>query len=83
MHCSTKRSFLAGAALLIASASAFAQGGRVGRIVVGFAPGGTTDTVARIVAEQIRHDGGPNLVVDNKTGAGGRIAVEAVKAARG
>lgn len=81
MHYPTQRLLLAGAALLIASASAFAQGGRVGRIVVGFAPGGTTDTVARIVAEQIRHDGGPNLVVDNKTGAGGRIAVEAVKAA--
>jgi tripartite-type tricarboxylate transporter receptor subunit TctC len=54
---------------------------RVGRIVVGFAAGGTADLVARVVAEQIRADGGPNFLVENKTGAGGQIAVETVKSA--
>lgn len=62
-----------------ATAPALAQNGRNYRIVVGFPPGGTTDLVARVIAEQIRADGGPSFVVENRTGAGGRLAIDSVK----
>jgi tripartite-type tricarboxylate transporter receptor subunit TctC len=51
------------------------------KIVVGFAPGGSTDRVARIVAERLQEKLGIPVIVDNKTGAGGRIAAMQVKAA--
>jgi tripartite-type tricarboxylate transporter receptor subunit TctC len=49
------------------------------RILVGFAPGGTTDIAARIIAQQINETSGQTLIVENKTGASGRIAAEALK----
>ncbi len=51
------------------------------RIVVGFAPGGGTDTIARMAAENIRTEYPGGLIVENKPGAASRIAVETVKAA--
>jgi tripartite-type tricarboxylate transporter receptor subunit TctC len=51
------------------------------RILVGFAPGGSADVLARMVAEGLREDFAP-IVVDNKPGAGGRIALNLVKAAK-
>jgi tripartite-type tricarboxylate transporter receptor subunit TctC len=50
------------------------------RIVVGYAPGGSSDRVARIVAEKLQAKLGVSVVVDNKTGAGGRLAAQQVKA---
>jgi tripartite-type tricarboxylate transporter receptor subunit TctC len=50
-------------------------------IVVGYAPGGSTDRVARIVADKLQAKLGVSIVVDNKTGAGGRLAAQSVKAA--
>lgn len=50
-------------------------------IVVGYAPGGSTDRVARIVAEKLQGKLGVAVVVENKTGAGGRLAAQQVKAA--
>ena len=47
-------------------------------IVVGFAPGGTADIAARIAAEAIQRQHGHIVVVDNKTGALGYIALKAV-----
>jgi tripartite-type tricarboxylate transporter receptor subunit TctC len=55
---------------------------RVARIVVGFPPGGSSDTVARFYAERLRGSYAPQVIVDSRTGAGGRVAIEAVKAAR-
>ena len=50
------------------------------RFVVPYPPGGGTDVVARIVAEQLSADIGQPVIVDNKPGAGGAIAVQAMMA---
>jgi tripartite-type tricarboxylate transporter receptor subunit TctC len=50
------------------------------RIVVGYAPGGATDRVARIVGDKLQARLGVPVVVDNKPGAGGRLAAQQVKA---
>ncbi len=51
------------------------------RIVTGFAPGGATDRVARIVGDKLQAKLGMTVVVENRTGAGGRLAAQQVKAA--
>jgi tripartite-type tricarboxylate transporter receptor subunit TctC len=50
------------------------------RIVTGFAPGGATDRVARIVADKLQAKLGTTVLVENRTGAGGRLAAQQVKA---
>ena len=50
-------------------------------VVVGYAPGGATDHAARIIAEGLQGKLGVPVIVENKTGAGGRIAAQYVKAA--
>jgi tripartite-type tricarboxylate transporter receptor subunit TctC len=49
-------------------------------IVVGYAPGGATDRVARIVGDKLAARLGVPVVVENKPGAGGRLAAQQVKA---
>jgi len=59
----------------------FAQGTYPSRpvsMVVGFAPGGGTDTVARILAKTVGDALGQQIVVENKAGAGGNIATDYV-----
>ncbi len=51
------------------------------KIVAGFAPGGTADTVSRRVADKLHPGYAKTAVVENKTGAGGQIAVSFVKTA--
>ena len=51
------------------------------KIVAGFAPGGTADIVSRRVADKLHPGYAKSAVVENKTGAGGQIAVSFVKAA--
>ena len=52
------------------------------RMLVPFAPGGPTDLIGRVLAQQLTDIWGKSVVVDNRAGAGGTIAVEtAVKAA--
>nr|WP_233506055.1 Bug family tripartite tricarboxylate transporter substrate binding protein [Rhodoferax lacus] len=51
------------------------------RILVGFPPGGGTDAIARTLADKLKDVLGTALVVDNRAGAGGQIAAQALKAA--
>ena len=50
-------------------------------LTVGFAPGGGTDTAARIVAKKLTENLGQSVVVENKSGAGGNIAAQHIAAA--
>ena len=72
------------AAFLAISCSAWGQSypARPVRLLVGFAPGGPNDIVARLVGEKLSEVWGRPVVIDNVTGAGGNLATErAAKAA--
>jgi len=49
------------------------------RILVGFPPGGTTDLLGRVVADKLKDSLGQTVLVENRPGAIGAIAAEAVK----
>jgi len=51
------------------------------KIVTGFPPGGTSDTLCRRVADKLRGDYTRSALVENKAGAGGQIAVQSMKGA--
>ncbi len=51
------------------------------RIITGFAAGGTSDTICRRVATQVAPGYAKTAVVENRTGAGGQIAIQFVKSA--
>ena len=69
-----------GAGLSGLAVPARAQAGTV-RVIVGFAPGGSVDALARMTADAVAAATGRTAVVENKAGAGGRLAVDLVKAA--
>ena len=77
-----RRQFAAQAAAVIATAAtaptAFAQE-RTTRILIGFPPGGSADVVARLLADKMRVSLGQNVIIDNKPGAAGRLALGELK----
>ena len=79
----TRRKFIAAAAAGLAAGAlpfrARAQGLETARIIVGFPPGGTTDVMARKVAEKLRGPYARSVIVDNRPGAGGQIGVTALR----
>src|SRR2546423_1315225 len=79
----TRRRFLGAAALgLVTGSVPFrtrAQGIETAKIIVGFPPGGTTDVMARKVAEKLRGPYARSVIVDNRPGAGGQLGVVALK----
>lgn len=85
MNTFTRRGMLgvAGGALLAGAARAQAgwRPDRPLRLIVGFAPGGTADLVARLAAPEMAKALGQNVVVENRAGASGNLASQAVVAA--
>ncbi len=69
------------AALALLATAAQAQGDKTIRILVGFPAGGGTDAIARTLAEKLRGPLNANVIVENKPGAGGQLAAQALKAA--
>ncbi len=51
------------------------------KLMVGFPPGGSVDQVARLLADKLRASLGQTVIVDNKPGAGGRVALNELKKA--
>ncbi|WP_444814684.1 Bug family tripartite tricarboxylate transporter substrate binding protein [Variovorax flavidus] len=69
------------AGLLAAGGMALAQpAGAPIRLLVGFPAGGGTDVIARTLAEKLKDQLGTPVVVENRAGAGGQIAAQALKA---
>ena len=72
---------LAGASALALAPLAHAQPDGPLRIVVPYAAGGSSDRAARIVADKLGPKLGRTVIVENKTGAGGRLAAQQLKGA--
>lgn len=77
-HLPLRRLLLAGL-FTVAAGLAQAQGTTPVRILVGFPPGGGSDAVARVLAEKLKDQLGVPVVVENRAGAGGQIAAQALK----
>ncbi len=78
-----RRNFVAAATLAaLAPATTLAQARHaLARIIVGFPPGGTADVIGRGLAEQLRGKYATNVIVENRPGARGSVAIHALKAA--
>lgn len=69
---------LLAAALIFTASTAQAFPDRPVRLVLGFAPGGAPDVIARVVAKQLTSQVGQSFVLDNRAGANGVLAADIV-----
>jgi tripartite-type tricarboxylate transporter receptor subunit TctC len=79
-----RRRFVQGTATFTLSTllpHSLAQSGN-GKVLVGFAAGGSLDILARIAAEGLSTKLGKQFIVENKAGASGRLAIESTKSAK-
>jgi tripartite-type tricarboxylate transporter receptor subunit TctC len=76
-----RREFTALAAAASLMPLAHAQADRTIRVLVGFPPGGSIDIVSRVLAEKMKDELKANLIIENKAGAGGRVAADLLKSA--
>src|SRR6185436_3657390 len=85
MQLSSASVAFAAALLVVHAGTALAQStdvtGRKVTLVVGFAPGGGVDTLARVVAQELTDHAGYQIVVENRPGAGSNIAAKVVATA--
>ena len=76
----SSRTWLGAAAFLFFCASPLAQNYPVKpiRLILGFAPGGSTDLVARVVGQKMSESWGQQVIIDNRPGANGMIGADLV-----
>ncbi|MBX9777340.1 MAG: tripartite tricarboxylate transporter substrate binding protein [Xanthobacteraceae bacterium] len=76
----TRRQLLTSAAAIAVVSPAFAQGWpqRPVKVVVAFAPGGNSDSIARVACQRLSEVFGQTFVIENRPGGGGTIGAEAV-----
>lgn len=80
-HLLRRRALLVAPAAAALAGPAAAQSEAALRVVVGYPPGATADALTRLLAEYLQRTLKQTVLVENKVGAGGRIANEQVKAA--
>ena len=79
----SRRRFVLGSLAAALAPRAFAQESlKQITVVVGYPAGGATDLLARLLADGLRRSVAPVVIVENRPGAGGRVAAEQVKNAR-
>ena len=81
LHAAVSAFLLASLAAVGMPAAAQDKLDRPVKILVGFAPGGTADLIARVAADKMKDSLGVAVIVENRPGAIGRITAEAVKSA--
>ncbi|KAH2971029.1 hypothetical protein KXV25_001058, partial [Aspergillus fumigatus] len=77
-----RRHFLSAGAASMVGVGAWADAQPPIRLLAGFQAGGSTDMLARIVAAALQDVLGRSVIVDNRPGAGGRLAMELVRASK-
>ena len=81
----SRRAVLLSLAASLCPAAAFAQPADTAAkkitMIVGFAPGGGVDVLARVVAQELNDNAGYQIVIENRPGAGSNIAAKTVAAA--
>lgn len=86
MNRTLRRRALLASSLLALAAPAFAQDAwpsRPVRMIVPFAPGGSTDVVARLLGQKLAERWGQPVVIENRPGAGGNVGADVVAKAPG
>lgn len=72
-----RRALLVACTCLVGTSALAAYPDKPVRLIVPWAPGGSTDAIARAMAQRMGESLGQSVVVDNRSGASGRIGTEA------